>query len=443
MAVWQHSPWRSHIRAIAYGLFASTLLLPVSAGCSPRSEIPASVGARLVADGFTSPDELVSPPDGSGRLFVVDQVGLIWILLRGQRLDKPFLDIRDRIVELMPFYDERGLLGLAFHPQFATNGLFYVYYSAPLRPGLSADAWDHTTHVSEFRVSAQDPNRADPSSERILLAIDKPGYNDEGGGLAFGPDGYLYIGTGDSIHDPATHAGQYAQDTYSLLGKILRIDVNASGTGVNPAGGALQYHIPPGNPFINSGGRAEVFAYGFRNPYRLTFDEGSAASPARLIVTDVGQAVMEEADVVVSGGDYGWPIREGTTCFNPKQWNQPLPHCASAGLVGPVLEYPHAGKASAIVGGVIYRGTALRGLYGDFVFGDWGRGVHSLFAADPQPDGAGPWTIQPIRVEIPGSQGGQLLGLGVDQNRELYILAKDPGIGPVGNTGRIYEIVPP
>lgn len=428
-------------RAALYLAWTSCLILEVLGGCKPRSEIPTSLSARLVADGFTSPDQLLSPPDGTGRLFVVDQVGLIWIISGGKRLDKPFLDIRDRIVPLMPFYDERGLLGLAFHPQFATNGAFYVYYSAPLRTGLSTDAWDHTTRISEFRVSAQDFNEAAPSSEKVILAIDKPGYNDEGGGLAFGPDGYLYIGTGDSIHDPATHAGQFAQDTYSLLGKILRIDVNASGTSVNTTASTMQYHIAPGNPFIHSGGRPEVFAYGFRNPYRLTFDQASTASAPRLIVTDVGQAVMEEIDVVVPGGNYGWPIREGRTCFNPKQWNQPLPHCASDGFIDPVLEYPHAGKASAIVGGVIYRGQALQALRGDFVFGDWGRGVQSLFVAQAQSDGAGPWTVQSVHVVIPGSQGGQLLGIGVDQELELYILAKDPGIGPVGNTGRVYRIV--
>ena len=441
--MWRDKRLRCSVLSALRSLVFASFLIGSLAACAPRTGIPSELGARLVASGFASPDEVVAPPDHSGRLFVVDQVGLIWILSGGKRLDKPFLDIRDRIVELMPFYDERGLLGLAFHPQFATNGLFYLYYSAPLRPGLSSDAWDHTTRVSEFKVSSQDANLADASSERILLSIDKPGYNDEGGGLAFGPDGYLYIGTGDSIHDPATHAGQYAQDTYSLLGKILRVDVNTDDTGVNTTSATLQYHIPPGNPFIHGGGSPEVFAYGFRNPYRLTFDQGPSASTMRLIVTDVGQAVMEEADVVVSGGNYGWPVREGTTCFNPRQWNQPLPRCASAGLVDPVLEYPHAGKASAIIGGVVYRGTALHGLYGDFVFGDWGRGIQSLFAAVPQPDESGQWPIQRMRVVIPGSQGGQLLGLGVDENHELYMLAKDPGIGPVGNTGRVYQIVWP
>ena len=440
--MWMNSAQHA-VRTAARLVLLAGLLAGGLVACVPRPDIPSTMNAHLVASGFASPDELVSPPDHSGRLFVVDQVGLILIISGGKRLPTPFLDIRDRIVQLMPFYDERGLLGLAFHPHFETNGLFYIYYSAPLRAGLSSDAWDHTTHISEFKLSAQDANLADPSSERIVLAIDKPGYNYEGGGLAFGPDGYLYIGIGDSVHDPSTQAGQYAQDTSSLLGKILRIDVNASDTGVNTGGATVRYHIPPGNPFIHSGGRPEVFAYGFRNPYRITFDEGPTTSEARWIVSDVGQAVMEEADLVVAGGNYGWPIREGTTCFNAEQWNQPIPHCATAGLTDPVLEYPHAGKASAIVGGVVYRGAAFPNLVGDFVFGDWGRGPQSLFVAYPSTAGAALWTIQPIRVIIPGSQGGQLLGIGVDQDHELYILAKDPGIGPVGDTGKIYRIERP
>jgi len=231
-----------------------TLIAFVLNGCDLRGDILPRFGLELIADGFISPVALVTPEDGSSHLFVVDQVGIIWLISEGKRIDIPFLDIRDHIVELNAFYDERGLLGLAFHPEFASNGHFYVSYSGPLRADLSQDEWDHTTYMSEFTVSADDANRADPDSERVLLAIDKPGYNYEAGHIAFGPDGYLYIATGDSVRNPAEEAGNFAQDTFSLLGKILRIDVNRTGEN-----GDL-YTIPPDNPFATGGGRPEDFA---------------------------------------------------------------------------------------------------------------------------------------------------------------------------------------
>src|SRR5687768_7228413 len=267
-------------------LLTSFITLFVLGGCATRGNIPTQVRLQLVAEGFTSPVALIDPADGTPRLFVVDQVGVIWIISEGKRIEKPFLDLHAHVVELNSFYEERGLLGLAFHPDFATNGRIYVSYSAPLQAGLSPDEWDHTTLVSEFTVSEDDPNQADPSSERILLAMDKPGYNYEAGHIAFGPDGYLYIATGDSVRDPGIEAGRFAQDTSSLLGKVLRIDVNGTaGTGQN-------YLIPADNPFVSGSGRPEIFAYGFRNPYRFSFDV--ADQRTRLFVADVGQAMMEE-----------------------------------------------------------------------------------------------------------------------------------------------------
>src|SRR5215207_4517438 len=235
-------------------------------GCKKQGNTVPNVSLELVAEGFTSPVLLVEPRDGSQRLFVVDQVGLIWIISEGKRIERPFLDLRAQIVELHSFYDERGLLGLAFHPDFAANGRFYVSYSGTLHNGLSPNEWDHTTYISEFTISANDPDQANPDSERVLLSMDKPGYNYEAGHISFGPDGYLYIATGDSVHDPAAEAGRYGQDISSMLGKILRIDVNGTAdTGQN-------YLIPADNPFASGEGRPEIFAYGFRNPYRFSFD---------------------------------------------------------------------------------------------------------------------------------------------------------------------------
>lgn len=396
------------------------------------------VSLELVAEGFTSPVVLVEPEDGSQRLFVVDQAGVVWIISEGKRIEKPFLDLRAQIVELNSFYDERGLLGLAFHPDFATNGHLYVSYSGTLQDGLSPNEWDHTTYISEFTVSATDPNQANPDSERALLAMDKPGYNYEAGHIAFGPDGYLYIATGDSVRDPSTEAGKFAQDTSSLLGKILRIDVNGTAdTGQN-------YLIPADNPFTAGEGRTEVFAYGFRNPYRFSFDVAEAGQRPHLFVADVGQAMMEEVSLVEPGGNYGWPIREGTACFNPQNWNEPLESCPAGGLSEPIIAYTHTGDLSAIIGGMVYRGTASPKLTGSYIFGDWGRGNGRLFVAHPPALGRGLWKPAEIQIKILGNKSGigQLLGIGQDEERELYLLTKAPGTGPTGNSGAVYKIIP-
>lgn len=403
----------------------------------PQKSIPPQVGLELVADGFTSPVALVDPDDGTDRLFVVEQTGLIWILSGGKRSEKPFLDIREKVIELNSFYDERGLLGLAFHPGFANNGLFYVSYSAPLEARMSSAAWDHNTYISEFTVSADDPNFADPGSERNVLTLYKPGYNYEAGHIAFGPDGYLYIATGDSVRDPASQAGQYGQDPFSLLGKILRIDINGLELPVH------NYKIPPDNPFLDGRGLAEVYAYGFRNPYRFSFDV-SANGKTRLFVADVGQAMMEEVDLVQAGGNYGWPIREGTTCFNSQRWDQPLDSCASAGMTGPIIAYRHEGDLSAVIGGAVYHGKAISELDGGYVFGDWGRGKGHIFIAHPRKLGWGLWNVTEIQINFPGTQRdlGQLLAIEQDRTGELYLLTKAAGLGATGDTGKIYRMIP-
>ena len=412
--------------------FLTSLLLLALSSCQVQRQPVLQVGLRLIADGFTSPVALIDPGDGSHRLFVVDQTGLIWILANGTRLDRPFLDLRQRLVKLNTFYDERGLLGLAFHPQFAQNGHFYVSYSAPLRAGLSAEEWDHTTYISEFTVSTADPNLADPGSERVLLAMDKPGYNYEAGNLAFGPDGYLYIATGDSVRDPATESGKYAQETSSLLGKILRIDVNGTAdTGQN-------YLIPADNPFVTGEGRPEIFAYGFRNPYRFSFDTTPDAK-VRLFAADVGQATMEEVDLVEAGRNYGWPVREGTTCFNNQDWSHPLGSCSTSGLTDPILSYAHQGDLSAIIGGMVYRGKVIPELDGGYIFGDWGKGRGHLFAANST---LGSWKMTEIQISSPSLEIGQLLGIGQDENMELYLLTRAPGVGATGKSGSVYKVIP-
>jgi glucose/arabinose dehydrogenase len=373
-------------------------------------------------------------------LFVVDQVGLIRIIARdGRLLPAPFLDLRDRMVSLNGGYDERGLLGLAFHPDFAHNQRFFVWYSAPLQPGAPT-GFDSTIHLSEFRA-APNANQADAGSERILLQIDKPQANHNGGTLAFGPDGYLYFGAGDGggANDTDTgHApGGNGQDPSVLLGKILRIDVDHG----NP------YAIPADNPFANGGGAPQVFAYGFRNPYRFSFDTGGSH---QLIAADVGQNLFEEVDIVTRGGNYGWNIREGLHCFNPDDASNPPDSCPNTGargepLIDPVLEQDHS-FGIAIVGGYVYRGSAVPGLAGDYVFGQWAMGFSQpsgrLYAATPVASGQGRWPVRELRVanNPDGKLDQFLLGFGQDAQGELYVLTSGRG-GPVGSTGRVYKVV--
>jgi glucose/arabinose dehydrogenase len=412
-----------------------------------------SFTARLqeVAAGLTSPVALAEPPDGSRRLFTVDQIGLIRVVLpNGQLLAEPFLDVRDRLVPLMTNFDERGLLGLAFHPDYAENGRFFVFYSAPLRAGAPA-GWNCTSHISEFLVSA-DPNRADASSERILLQVDKPQFNHNGGTIAFGPDGKLYISLGDGggandvglghVEDwYADNAGGNGQDiTDNLLGSILRIDVDSG----------APYAVPADNPFVGAEGLDEIWAYGFRNPYRFSFDGN------RLLAGDAGQVLWEEVSLVVKGGNYGWNVKEGTHCFDAENPGVSPAQCPSAAPGGvplrdPVIEYanarnPQGGLGLVVVGGHVYRGSELPQLRGLYVFGDWSRSFArpdgTLLASKPRRQGL--WTIQEIQIQgrPNGRLGHFILGFGRDAGGEVYVLTTDR-TGPNGNTGKVYRLVKP
>lgn len=425
---------------------------------------PFTVGIELVAEGLTSPVAFVPAPDGSGRIFIVDQIGLIRTLSPdGALLADPFLDVRDRLVSLNPGFDERGLLGLAFHPDYASNGRFFLYYSAPLREEAPED-YNHTSHISEFMVSAGDPNIADPTSERILLQVDEPQFNHNAGTLAFGPaDGYLYISLGDGggandnqlghVEDwYADNGGGNGQDiTENLLGSILRIDVDSG----DP------YGIPSDNPFTGvegcSDGCDEIFAYGFRNPYRFSFDmDGSHG----LFVGDAGQELWEEVSLVEKGGNYGWNVKEGTHCFDaedPHESPAECPDTVGAGhpregdpLIDPIIEYANhhqpGGLGAVVVGGHVYRGDTLRQFRGRYIFGDWSRSFiepdGTLFVAKSRKNGL--WQIQELQIQ--GNPDGRLghfvLAFGQDLQGEVYVLTSDM-TGPTSNTGKIYKLVRP
>lgn len=405
------------------------------------------VGVQLIASGLVAPVGLVQPPDGSGRLFVVDQAGRIHVVdSTGTLLAKPFLDVASRMVTISPTSDERGLLGLALHPQYTANGRFFVFYIAPKQADIPA-AFNSEIHVSEFAVMPGDANCADPASERIVLRIGNPQANHNGGQLAFGPDGFLYIAVGDggSANDEGTgHTPGIgnAQDKGNLLGKILRINVD----------GAQPYEVPPSNPFVGElGAQPEIFALGLRNAWRFSFERGGAQ---RLFAGDVGQNLFEEVNIITSGGNYGWRVREGFACFDQANPASPPVMCAhtavdGAPLIDPIFDYPHDSQSGvhgiAVIGGFIYDGTAIPGLTGRYVFGDFSTSFFftdgSLYVA--QEGLGGVWMLSELGVrDFPGQRLGRVvLGMGQDAAGELYVLTSAM-FGPGGTTGEVYKIIP-
>jgi glucose/arabinose dehydrogenase/plastocyanin len=439
-----------------------------------------NVSLEPVADGFVSPVMITHAGDGSGRLFVVDQVGTVSIIdANGTLLDEPFLDVRDRLVELNPSFDERGLLSIAFHPDFQENGRVFAFYSAPLREGAPPD-WNCTNRLVEFEVDPENPNRVNVTSEKILMEIDKPQFNHNGGSIGFGPrDGYLYVplgdgGAGDDNGTGHTPGIGNAQDLTKIYGKMLRIDVdNVTAENVTApenatwttAAGSL-YGIPADNPFVgNASIPPEIYAYGFRNPAYLSFD-----ADGNLFVADAGQNLFEEVDVVTKGGNYGWRIREGTHCFDPENPIAPPATCPENGssgepLIGPIIE---GGRDLGLVfvGGHVYNGTALPELAGHYILGYWSSefdaGNATLLAATPPaewnasafPDSAenltpekiSMWSLQ--KLNVTGTPAGTveafLLAIGTDEeSSEIYLLTTDEGGPDAANmTGRVWKLAP-
>jgi len=332
---------------------------------------------------FSNPVGLHSADDGTNRLFVVEQEGRIQVFENNPNtsVTQVFLDIRDLVL----FGGEQGLLGLAFHPGFAQNGYFYVDYVAdnPRR-----------TVIARYTVSSSNSDQAERNSELVLLEVAQPFSNHKGGQIAFGPDGYFYIGLGDggSAGDPQGNG----QNRATLLGKILRIDVDSSSQGLN-------YSIPSDNPFAGNteGFREEIYAYGLRNPWRFSFDSATG----QLWVADVGQNRIEEIDVVEKGKNYGWNIMEGTLCYSPSQG------CNQTGLELPAWEYGHD-LGDAVTGGFVYHGSELPELVGFYIYGDFGSG--RIWAL--QYDGIN----EPVNKELVDSNLN-ISSFGKDQQNELYI----------------------
>ena len=472
-----------------------------------------NVSLKLVAQNFTTAPMMVTtaPGDETGRLFVVDQIGVVKIVdANGTVATEPFLDLRDKMANLTPRYDERGLLSIAFHPDYQTNGKVYAFYSAPLRPE-APEGWSCTNHISEFQVDPANPNAVNTSSEKVLMYIDKSYENHNGGQLAFGPaDGYLYISVGDGgkandVGNGHTPGIGNAQDLTKIYGKILRIDVDSTATGVtivqqnqteNQTGGASAnrtenppeptwttfagslYGIPPDNPFAENQPEIldsyayktvpqEIYAYGFRNPAYMAFD---ASDGNALYVAMAGQNLFESVLIVLNGGNYGWNIREGTHCFDPNAPTAPGESCNSTGLlgeplIGPIFEGGHD-LGIVIVGGDVYRGNTVVGLQGRYIFGYWSDsrtvGNGTLLAATPPagwaegalpptaagltPEDNAMWQTQIVSVAARNNEtlGMFLRGFGEDANLDMYVLTSDVG-GPdtSTSTGKIWKIVPP
>ena len=366
-------------------------------GLTITAALPRVLVLESVASGLSRPLYITHAQDGSGRLFIVLQGGQILIHDGTALLPAAFLDISGRISS----GGERGLLGLAFHPGYSNNGLFFVHYTDP--------AGD--TVISRFQVSA-DPNAADAGSEAVLLQIDQPFVNHNGGQLQFGPDGYLYIGSGDggSGGDPQNNA----QSLSTLLGKILRIDVD----------GGVPYTIPPDNPFIqNPAARDEIWAYGLRNPWRFSFDR----LPGDLFIGDVGQNAREEVDFQpassTGGENYGWRLMEGSRCFNPPA------NCNNGSLTLPIIDYSHA-VGRSITGGYRYRGLNVPELEGLYLYGDFITG--RIWAAGP--NGQGGWTVEEVLAS-----DYNISTFGEDESGEIYLADYDAVFGTVF---RIVDLAP-
>ncbi|MFN8470825.1 MAG: PQQ-dependent sugar dehydrogenase [Anaerolineae bacterium] len=373
---------------------------PTSAPAQAFDPKTTSIRLERVVSGLNNPTTIASAGDGSNRLFILEKEGAIRIVKDGAVLPQPFLDISNLVYSTGT---EQGLLGLAFPPDYRTSGVFYVYYIAQ----------DRNSTLVRYKVSS-DPNRADPASAEVIFTAQQTSFpNHKGGQLAFGPDGYLYLGLGDGggAGDPLKNA----QNLGSPLGKILRLDVSHGSP----------YAIPADNPFKGrNGARPEIWAYGLRNPWRFSFDRATGD----LYIADVGQSVWEEINFQPrsskGGVNYGWNRMEGNHCFPPES------QCQATGFAAPVAEYNHDEGGCSVIGGYVYRGTAQPGLTGAYLFADYCTG--KFWALSRTPDNRWQRTLLTQATLSPSSFGqdeaGELYVVGLSQG-ELYHIVATPRIG--------------
>ena len=441
---------------LVLGLRRLALWLSAFAVTTAMAQVPA---LKLVAKDLVAPIQLEELPDGSGRMLVVQQNGLVRVLMAdGSVAVEPLLDLRPQMLVLVDDFEERGLLGFALHPEFVRNGRFVVTYSASLRASAPR-AWNHTRRVSEFQLKPGTLGPVDLATERVLIEQDWPSRKHNGGALAFGPDGLLYIGFGDSgashgigpkvLHEafdvPAALLiwDLLAQDLHSLYGKVLRIDVDRGFPG---------YAIPPTNPLVGKPGRPEVYAWGFRNPYRIAFDRNGSGD---FYITATAETLWEAAYRVRRPGNFGWPLIEGTHCLDRLKPREPPATCARSDANGqplelPVVEYANMqaqhpasklgirGVGTAITGARVYRGQAIARLQGQLLFSDWSATFRQpsgqLFTAKPG-EGTALWPFERL-LQV----DSRIIGLAEDRAGEIYVLTHE-GLGPFGATGKVFKLV--
>ena len=416
------------------------------------------IGLETVADGFTTPLWAINAPKDNHRVFVVDQVGKVWAIKiqPGKSKKVPnrllFLDVGadglDMLVPLGAFgpgsFDERGLLGLAFHPDYRKNGLIYTYTSEPADGSVdfstlpAGEPANHETVIREWHVpNPKRPNSVvDPNSSRVLLTIDQPQFNHNAGAISFGEDELLYIAVGDggNADDQGVgHAeGGNGQDlsANNLLGKILRIDPMGS----DSANGA--YGIPGDNPFVGDSAPDEIYAYGFRNPFRISFDQKTG----ELFAADVGQNDIEEVNIVHAGGNYGWPVKEGTFLFDMNGADRGFTTVDSpgvpVGMIDPIAQYDHD-EGISVAGGFVYRGRQVNELRGSYVFGDFSQ---TFVPASGRLFHLGEDGEILELVPDSGPLGLYLMALGQDRKGEVYVMTSE-NFAPVGTTGVLHRIV--
>ncbi|MES2599033.1 MAG: PQQ-dependent sugar dehydrogenase [Verrucomicrobiota bacterium] len=448
--------------ALSHGAFPTLYLKPV------------------VLQQFHSPTCVTYAPDGSGRVFVVDQPGRVYIIENGMMQPTPFLDISStatvvaqrKVIPVGTGYVERGLLGLAFHPGYANPASpgyrkFYVNYNKTYEAGIDppqhdGGAWtvNSTTVIAEFQVSSTNANSADPLSERKLLRYPQPQANHNGGNMVMDGSGLLYIGSGDggnAADNGAGHNGGSAnnalgngQDKTVCLGKILRIDP----LGTNGPGG--QYGIPPGNPFVGAGGgvKEEIYAFGIRNPWGMSLDDGPGGT-GRLFCADVGQDRVEEVNIIINGGNFGWRYLEGN---ERPSFSSTMAHPGGT-LTAPIVEYAHSGITGtslaklglSVTGGSVYRGSAIPALQGKYVFGDYGATAGSpsgiLMGLEETAPGSGTFIFTPSIPLLGGNPFSmRVICMGEDESGEIYVGTKvSSGVTALENglpNGGLYKLVP-